>query len=186
MEFSEYQSETAPTAVYPDAGEKTGRAIRYVVCGLAGEAGELCNVSKKLLRDPDDIERLSATLVDEIGDVLWYCARALLEVDHPITMTLTGLNPEGRMAISGMIGRVGRPDTLVEAAIEAAGIAGRITEAYRAGSTYGVAQLAIAMIEGLGAMAYACGTTIDQVAARNLAKLADRQANGTVHGHQRN
>ena len=30
-----------------------------------------------------------------------------------------------------------------------------------------------AMIAGLGAMAYACGTSIDVVAARNLAKLAD-------------
>jgi NTP pyrophosphatase (non-canonical NTP hydrolase) len=52
-------------------------AVSYTVLGLIGEAGELANTYKKVMRDdnyiitPDRMERMAG----EIGDVLWYAAR---------------------------------------------------------------------------------------------------------------
>lgn len=69
MNLNEYQIETFKTATYP---EDTG--LYYTALGLAGEAGEVCNKVKKVIRDnngilPDDKR---AELKDEVGDVLWY------------------------------------------------------------------------------------------------------------------
>lgn len=80
--FEEYQAEADQTAIYPDAGEGTADAISYVVLGLVGEAGEVANKFKKVLRDQDgdmtdkNVEDFAA----EVGDVLWYCARMAEEL----------------------------------------------------------------------------------------------------------
>lgn len=81
--FREYQTETETTAVYPDAGEGTLDAVTYTTLGLAGEAGEVAEQIKKMLRD-DDGELNDARekkIVKEIGDVLWYAARLAAELD---------------------------------------------------------------------------------------------------------
>ena len=70
-DFNAYQRSSARTAIYPEE-----HRILYPALGLAGEAGEVANKVKKLIRDgpdgrPDDWrEQISS----EIGDVLWYCA----------------------------------------------------------------------------------------------------------------
>ena len=66
MSLNEYQSAAAKTAVY-----KTAHQILYPALGLAGEAGEVANKVKKMLRD-NDFDR--DAIVAEIGDVLWYVA----------------------------------------------------------------------------------------------------------------
>ena len=56
--------------------KKTRSSLTYCVLGLAGEAGELANHYKKVLRDDAGIlnhERRTA-IIDELGDVLWYVA----------------------------------------------------------------------------------------------------------------
>ena len=71
MNFNEYQLKAQETAVYPENAK-----IIYPALGLAGEAGELANQVKKIIRDdggnltPERAEKI----VDELGDVLWYCA----------------------------------------------------------------------------------------------------------------
>ena len=73
LTFSEYQRRTADTAIYPDVG----RNPIYPTLGLAGEAGEVCEKVKKVLRDSDG--QFSAEAVGaiqkELGDLLWYAAR---------------------------------------------------------------------------------------------------------------
>ena len=66
MSLNEYQSAAAKTAVY-----KTAHQILYPALGLAGEAGEVANKVKKMLRD-NEFDR--DAIVAEIGDVLWYIA----------------------------------------------------------------------------------------------------------------
>lgn len=72
MNFREYQGEAAKTAIYPSRGKN----LTYVTLGLVGEAGEIANKVKKILRDDNSnitCER-AEQLYDEIGDVLWYVA----------------------------------------------------------------------------------------------------------------
>lgn len=65
--FAEYQIEARKTAGYdPDL------KITYSTMGLVGEAGELANKVKKLLRGDANREELMEGIRSEMGDVLWY------------------------------------------------------------------------------------------------------------------
>lgn len=81
--FNEYAEETDKTAVYPDAGTGTLDAVLYVGLGLAGEAGEVANKIKKILRDDDGevTEERIAQIKGELGGVLWYWARLCIELE---------------------------------------------------------------------------------------------------------
>ena len=76
---TEYQRRAANTAIFPKE-----KALEYLTLGLTGEAGEIANKVKKLLRDGADREgyheKLNA-IGKELGDVMWYCAMLAKEVD---------------------------------------------------------------------------------------------------------
>ena len=79
MRISEYQERSRATAVYPGAGEN----LLYPTLGLCGEAGEVAEKVKKMLRDDGGVlsaERREA-LAKELGDVLWYVAQVATEAD---------------------------------------------------------------------------------------------------------
>lgn len=70
--FNEYSAEARSTEFFP-----RDLSIAYLVIGLAGETGELCNKYKKVLRDEGG-ELTEQNLLDmrkEVGDVLWYLDR---------------------------------------------------------------------------------------------------------------
>lgn len=70
MTFEEYQEEAKTTALYP----RRLSNLEYPTLGLAGEAGEVANVVKKIQRDHAGVitDDTRAKLKDELGDVLWY------------------------------------------------------------------------------------------------------------------
>ncbi len=70
MNFEEYQSAASRTALYPRRLDN----LEYPTLGLAGEAGEVANIVKKIQRDHSGIitDDTRAKLKDELGDVLWY------------------------------------------------------------------------------------------------------------------
>jgi NTP pyrophosphatase (non-canonical NTP hydrolase) len=77
VELSDYQRRSRRTAKYPrDAW------LLYPALGLAGEAGEVADHVKKLIRD--DAGTISAArraaLAGELGDVLWYVAAIASEL----------------------------------------------------------------------------------------------------------
>ena len=77
MDLRDYQRESRATAVYPGAGDN----LTYPALGLCGEAGEVAEKVKKLLRDDGGVltdERRNA-LAGELGDVLWYLAQVATE-----------------------------------------------------------------------------------------------------------
>jgi NTP pyrophosphatase (non-canonical NTP hydrolase) len=77
VELSEYQSRSRSTAQYPREA-----ALAYPTLGLAGEAGEVAEHIKKVIRDDHwqvSEERLEA-LTKELGDVLWYVAQLASEL----------------------------------------------------------------------------------------------------------
>lgn len=71
MDFNDYQNKAHETAQYPE-----DQALIYTTLGLVGEAGEIANKVKKVIRDDGGkltYERM-LDLYGEIGDVLWYAA----------------------------------------------------------------------------------------------------------------
>ena len=72
MNFAEYQREAIKTAVYPNRRSN----ITYPVLGLNGEAGEIAEKVKKIMRDKNGIvdDEIRAAIKKELGDVLWYVA----------------------------------------------------------------------------------------------------------------
>lgn len=82
-DFNSYQRSASATAIYPDKHK-----ILYPALGLAGEAGEVANKVKKIIRDgpdkmPDDWRE---QLASEIGDVLWYCAALATDLNLTLGM----------------------------------------------------------------------------------------------------
>lgn len=72
LTLNDYQEMAMKTAIFPESAKYS-----YPALGLAGEAGEVANKAKKLIRDGATEEELQVKLIDiadELGDVLWYVA----------------------------------------------------------------------------------------------------------------
>lgn len=83
--FDAYQDFTDSTAVYP-----ARLGLEYTALGLASEAGEFAGKVKKAIRDNTyDADAMAA----ELGDVLWYLARAAAELDYHLS-TIAEMNVE--------------------------------------------------------------------------------------------
>jgi len=82
MKIDEYAEAAQETAIYPAT-----HRILYPALGMAGEAGEVANKVKKIIRD--GIEKQPDTwredLASEIGDVLWYCAALAKDLNIPLS-----------------------------------------------------------------------------------------------------
>lgn len=78
MNFNDYQKQAKKTAVYPNKGKN----YIYPVLGLAGEAGEVAEKFKKIIRDNDGKinSEKKAEIEKELGDVLWYVAQISTEL----------------------------------------------------------------------------------------------------------
>lgn len=78
MEIKEYQEKSRKTAVYPD---KDNNFI-YPTLGLSGEAGEVSEKIKKVIRDKEGIidDETRESIKKELGDVLWYVSQIATEL----------------------------------------------------------------------------------------------------------
>ena len=76
--FNSYQKLTHLTAVYPPEHSMT-----YLALGAVGEAGELANQVKKMIRDDGSELTIGrkAKLIDEMGDVLWYLSELCSSIE---------------------------------------------------------------------------------------------------------
>jgi len=76
VNLNDYQKEARKTAVFPSKSD----TIYYVTLGLVGEAGEVAEKVKKLIRNEeissfnDMNDEQKRELMKELGDVLWYMA----------------------------------------------------------------------------------------------------------------
>ena len=79
MEFSDYQKQSASTAIYPGQGGVMGLA--YVGLGL-GESGEVQGKIKKILRDDggEISDEKRQAIAKELGDMLWYVSQTATEI----------------------------------------------------------------------------------------------------------
>lgn len=82
MTLNDYQKEALTAAVYPE-----DKRIIYPALGMNGEAGEVADKVKKVIRDghgyfQDDDVRAAIAL--EVGDVLWYCATMARDLGYSL------------------------------------------------------------------------------------------------------
>jgi len=89
MDFKEYQEKAVSTAIYPFVKvDGNDEHIRYVypAIGLCGEAGEVAEKVKKLLRDKRGVltQESRDAVAKELGDVLWYVAALAQEIGVPM------------------------------------------------------------------------------------------------------
>jgi NTP pyrophosphatase (non-canonical NTP hydrolase) len=102
--FTDYQEIAKSTAVYPNIGKNP----YYPALGLAGEAGEVADKVKKIMRDHNGeiTEDMREKIVKEIGDVLWYVAAMCWELGVNLEDVAQGnnkklLDRQERNALSG-------------------------------------------------------------------------------------
>jgi len=84
---NDYQTAALQTAIYPNIGSN----YIYPTLGLVGEAGEVAEKAKKLIRDGDgvltDPDREKIAL--EVSDVMWYIAVLAFELDYTLEEIMT-------------------------------------------------------------------------------------------------
>ena len=82
MELNHYQKESRKTALYPDVG----RNSIYPTLGLVGEAGEVADKVKKILRDNNGVfdKESKDSIKFELGDVLWYISQLASELGYEL------------------------------------------------------------------------------------------------------
>lgn len=80
MTVNEYQAAALTTAT------KLNKSIVYSTLGICGEAGEVADKVKKVIRDNNQqfTDEKKREIAKEIGDVLWYCAT----LSHNLGFTL--------------------------------------------------------------------------------------------------
>jgi NTP pyrophosphatase (non-canonical NTP hydrolase) len=78
MELNTYQEKARGTAIYPNMGNE----FTYPALGLVGEAGEIANKLKKVIRDNNGelTTEVKKSVSYEIGDCLWYIAQLATEM----------------------------------------------------------------------------------------------------------
>ena len=105
MELDDYQTSALKTAIY-----NKQFALIYPALGLAGEAGEVADKVKKMIRDNGGImtEGARTALAKEIGDVLWYVATMAHDLGYTLEdIAVINLNKLSGRAKSGTIGGSG-------------------------------------------------------------------------------
>ena len=82
MDLNDYQAAALVTAIYPNRGAN----FAYPALGLAGEAGEVADKLKKVIRDNDGVltDPVRDAVAKEIGDVLWYVSVLAAEMDYDL------------------------------------------------------------------------------------------------------
>lgn len=104
MKLNDYQVKALSTAIYPRE-----HAVIYPALGLSGEAGEVADKVKKILRGDSALtneKRLE--IAKELGDVLWYIATlsddlgyTMQEIAQLNLMKLSSRKERGQLKGSG-------------------------------------------------------------------------------------
>lgn len=80
MHLNKYQEKALETAVYPEQYK-----VIYPALGLNGEAGEVAEKVKKILRGDSGLtEARKSDIAYELGDVLWYVANCANDLGYSL------------------------------------------------------------------------------------------------------
>lgn len=155
MTPQEYLEFTRTTAARQTSGISDEDWATYVRLGLISEVGEVAGQVKRIIRDDGGVltDERREKILDELGDVLWYWAQRW--------------DGSGRAYAGWQHGSLrGGLDEAVEC----------LAETVLAERGWMNTPLLV------GHMALMLGSTLEEVAARNVAKLSARVTAGTIHG----
>lgn len=80
MKLNTYQERALETAIYPEQYK-----LIYPALGLNGEAGEVADKVKKILRGDSELtEERKGDIAYELGDVLWYVATCAHDLGYTL------------------------------------------------------------------------------------------------------
>lgn len=176
--LDEYQSR----AIRTDR-TRTGAGLDLAVLGLFGETGSLLSETKKKQRDARSYLGYEASVVEEMGDVLWYMAAVaghaglrLSEIagrrmGEDASPTFAALQPQRSLPLEVPTAAFER--TL----LRLAGDVGRLAALAGRGDLAAepaLPNLLVSVFDALAAAADEAGVTLEQAAVRNLAKAEDR------------
>ena len=106
MDFKTYQNKARLTAQYPNLGSNN----IYPTLGLVGEAGEVAEKVKKVIRDKKGIfdQESKKAIKKELGDVLWYLSNLCNELGFSFEeVALQNLEKLRLRALQGKISGAG-------------------------------------------------------------------------------
>ena len=83
LSANDYQTAALQTAIYPNASNN----FVYPALGLVGEAGEVADKLKKVIRDNDGVltDPIRESVAKELSDVCWYVAIGSDAVKVPLS-----------------------------------------------------------------------------------------------------
>jgi len=198
--WNDYQERTRATAFYPGRGTKLG--LLYATLGFVGKSGELAEHGKKCLRDDGGILTPARRdkVVQELGDVLWYCAAIARETTLTLeSARITGVKyyPENRRNYPGHGTSVGFGYVCVRMAIEIGKLSAfslhvmpyeildgeHWTDVGQGREIRSCICTAIGRVMWYAELiAHETGFTLEHVMTENIAKLASRKERGALGG----
>lgn len=168
---------------------KTPQRLDFPLLGLFGEAGSLLSELKKKQRDAESYISYEASVVEELGDVLWYFANLAARADIQLsavlreTETLAQASPEGDIALAALQPTLNADGPADQVAFEAtlmrlAGEVGKLaadfsSKAIRTKSDVDARRMS-SILEAVVSAANEAGVSLAVAAARNLEKVFDR------------
>lgn len=186
MSISTYQDIAKTTDTLPDKG------LELTVLGLFGEVGSLLSAFKKRQRDQSAFKRYNATIMEELGDTLWYfstlATRAQLDLSTIAQKAFLGLTDwykvkpaDPSLGFAELQNRAGHPiseETFSIQVLALAGCVGDLLNDFKAGSlTRNGDHLSAHMVEifrALVAAADSANVDIGEAALENVKKTFSR------------
>lgn len=197
MNSLEYQLAARKTAQYADTSINAFTAgsplqkLRYVTLGILGETGELCEKIKKLHRKKLEVDdEFRQAIKGEVGDLTWYIANFCYELEIGID-EIFGDSFTSTVADDVFIRGFGYDNLLFIMAARLSGYAADVALHVSSADEDGhlkswqmgdVVNCLALMFRDLSTLAGVLGSTMQEVAEYNIAKLTDRAARGQIFG----
>lgn len=157
--------------------------IPYATLGMIGEAGEIANKVKKIIRDDGGkpTKERKATIFGELGDVCWYvaiyCYVFALDIDKIMGyQTIDALAEDGKYDIFG----INLATVLLN--INVGKVAAYGFDAKQQVSDHERNEALCRIILYIDIIAKMCGYSLMEVLQHNIEKLADRKKRNVIGG----
>jgi NTP pyrophosphatase (non-canonical NTP hydrolase) len=174
--------------------------LAFPLLGLFGEAGSLLSEAKKKHRDAASYAGYEASVVEEVGDVLWYltttaahggfslaqvAAAALRDSTVPPKGCATGLS-FGALQPAHIVCAASHPTPAFEATLlSLASEVGLLVTDFQSGKlksrSAGLLERMVAILRALILAASEAGVTIEDAAQANIEKIFDRWPRGKIY-----